>query len=83
MFILGIIIALISLFFLDKGNSNLNPPLPPRAIQIIGEKAAVASENKICSDIGVKVVSDGGSAADAAIATTICIGTLNSKCSVC
>lgn len=79
LFMLGIIIALFSLFFLENGNANLHPPLPPRAIQIIGEKAAVASENKICSDIGIKVVSDGGSAVDAAISTTICIGTLNSR----
>ena len=68
---------------MDEGKSEGSPPVPPRAIQIVGEKAAVSSENKLCSDIGVNVVSDGGSAVDAAIATTICIGTLNSKVLVC
>ena len=71
--------AVASLFFLEMGNSSPNTPLPPRAIQITAGKAAVSSENKICSDIGVKVIHDGGSAVDAAIATTICIGTVNSK----
>lgn len=75
----GIGIAIASLYYLEGGKSNVNPPPPIRAIQIIGEKAAVSSENKICSDIGIKVVSDGGSAVDAAIATTICIGVTNSK----
>ncbi len=38
---------------------------------------AVASENKICSDIGVQVLRQGGNAVDSAIAATFCIGTLN------
>ena len=78
-FLFGISFAVISRLFLDAGSSNLNPPWPPRAIQIIAEKAAVSSENKICSDIGVQVIHDGGSDVDAAVATTICIGTVNSK----
>ena len=42
-----------------------------------GKVAAVASENEACSDIGIKMLKKGGSAVDAAIATTICIGTVN------
>lgn len=38
---------------------------------------AVASENIICSDLGVDVMKDGGNAVDAAVATTFCIGVVN------
>lgn len=38
---------------------------------------AVASENRLCSDIGVDVLKLGGNAVDAAIATTFCIGVVN------
>jgi len=36
----------------------------------------VASDRRECSDIGVDVMKDGGSAADAAIATILCLGVL-------
>ncbi|KXS15091.1 gamma-glutamyltranspeptidase [Gonapodya prolifera JEL478] len=37
-----------------------------------------AAEIKACSDIGVDVMKDGGNAVDAAIATSLCVGTFNS-----
>ncbi|RKP12160.1 nucleophile aminohydrolase [Piptocephalis cylindrospora] len=40
--------------------------------------AAVASEHKTCSNIGARVLQDGGSSVDAAIASTICVGSINS-----
>ena len=42
-----------------------------------GFNAVVASENTICSDIGLDVIKEGGNAVDAVVATTICIGTVN------
>lgn len=43
----------------------------------VGSNGVVASENKLCSDIGVEILKLGGSAVDAAVATGICIGTTN------
>ncbi|PWN95389.1 gamma-glutamyltranspeptidase [Tilletiopsis washingtonensis] len=42
-----------------------------------GRRGAVASENGVCSDVGVDVLRDNGTAVDAAIATAFCVGTLN------
>ncbi|TEB06228.1 gamma-glutamyltranspeptidase [Coprinellus micaceus] len=41
------------------------------------QNGAVASENKICSELGVKVLREGGNAVDATVATTFCIGVVN------
>ena len=42
-----------------------------------GKHGAVATENKQCSEIGLQVLRDGGSAVDSAVATCICIGTMH------
>lgn len=47
------------------------------AYRIKAKFGAVASENIICSDLGVDVLKDGGNAVDAAVATTFCIGVVN------
>lgn len=52
--------------------SNRNP-----AYLIHAKHGAVASENVHCSELGVRVLKDGGNAIDAAVATTLCIGTIN------
>lgn len=45
-------------------------------------KGAVASENEVCSTIGVDAMKAGGNAVDAIIATTLCIGVVNMFSSV-
>ncbi|KAK4461621.1 hypothetical protein QBC42DRAFT_269733 [Cladorrhinum samala] len=40
----------------------------------IDTNGAVASESDICSRIGTKIIAVGGSAADAMVATTLCVG---------
>ncbi|KAH9895138.1 gamma-glutamyltranspeptidase [Cubamyces lactineus] len=47
------------------------------AYLIRASNGAVASENELCSDIGVDVMKDGGNAVDAAVSTTLCIGVVN------
>ncbi len=47
------------------------------AVLITAKHGAVASENKVCSDLGVDVLKDGGNAVDSAIAVTFCIGVVN------
>ena len=47
------------------------------AYLIKAKSGAVASENILCSEIGVDVMKDGGNAVDAAIATTFCTGVVN------
>ncbi|KAF4120059.1 gamma-glutamyltranspeptidase / glutathione hydrolase [Geosmithia morbida] len=38
---------------------------------------AVASENKVCSEVGAQLLKDGGNAADAMIGTVLCVGVTN------
>lgn len=47
------------------------------AYLIKAKSGAVASENILCSEIGVDVMKDGGNAVDAAIASTFCTGVVN------
>lgn len=47
------------------------------AYLIKAKNGAVASENIVCSDIGVDVLKEGGNAVDAAVASTFCIGVVN------
>ena len=41
------------------------------------QNGAVATDNRICSQIGVSILKEGGNAADAAIAATLCLGVVN------
>lgn len=40
----------------------------------VSSKGAVATDSRICSDIGVNILSKGGNSVDAAIAATFCLG---------
>lgn len=47
------------------------------AYLIKAKNGAVATENIVCSNIGVDVLKEGGNAVDAAVASTFCIGVVN------
>lgn len=47
------------------------------AYQIHATHGAVATENILCSDMGVGVLKDGGNAVDASVAVTLCVGVVN------
>ncbi|KAF9647325.1 gamma-glutamyltranspeptidase [Thelephora ganbajun] len=47
------------------------------AYLIKAKSGAVASENVLCSEIGVDVMKNGGNAVDAAVAATFCTGVVN------
>ncbi|KAF8948970.1 hypothetical protein BGZ47_000645 [Haplosporangium gracile] len=49
-----------------------------RPVLIKAKHGAVAAEEIHCSEIGVEVLKEGGNAVDAAIASCLCIGTINS-----
>jgi hypothetical protein len=58
---------------------NLKPERIPRKPSYLIEATtgAVASDNIICSEVGVEILKNGGNAVDSAIATTLCIGVVN------
>jgi hypothetical protein len=48
-----------------------------RQMLVHARHGAVATELDICSNIGIKILQEGGNAVDAAIASGICIGSVN------
>ena len=44
---------------------------------IEADHGAVATENQLCSVIGVRTMKEGGNAVDAAVASTLCIGVVS------
>lgn len=50
---------------------------PDWKLDIQGKNGAVASDNSLCSQMGVEVLKQGGSAADAAVQVCLCLGSLS------
>jgi len=48
-----------------------------KAYIVEATSGAVASENEICSEVGVDILRVGGNAVDAIVSTTLCIGVVN------
>ncbi|KAI9068256.1 gamma-glutamyltranspeptidase [Trametes sanguinea] len=64
---------------LSTDSSRTRVPSATRnpAYLIRATHGAVASENELCSNMGISVLKDGGNAVDAAVSTTLCIGVVN------
>lgn len=80
----GVFVALVisSAAFIQpiRPGSIIHPPVIPirhPSYLIHADHGAVASENESCSIIGVEMLKQGGTAVDAAIAATLCIGVVN------
>ena len=74
LFILAVILNIYVFYGQEEMVDNSARQFSKRAV---GSNGVVASENKICSDIGVDILKLGGSAVDSVIATGLCIGTTN------
>jgi gamma-glutamyltranspeptidase / glutathione hydrolase / leukotriene-C4 hydrolase len=59
------------------GTKEVDHSLRNPAYLIKAKHGAVASENVLCSNIGVEIMKEGGNAVDAAVATTFCVGVVN------
>jgi gamma-glutamyltranspeptidase / glutathione hydrolase len=49
---------------------------PVETRQFGKNRGAVACESEICSTIGINILRQGGNAADATVATVLCVGTV-------
>ncbi|KAI7959681.1 hypothetical protein MJO28_003472 [Puccinia striiformis f. sp. tritici] len=83
-----LILSLISITFIynwlysnsTQSTDIYNKPVHQRnpAYLVSGKNGVVASEEGRCSRIGIQVLKDNGTATDAAIATALCVGVVNS-----
>lgn len=69
-----IVLAFISWRLFDKESSARGGN---RTILVHAKHGAVATELDSCSNIGINILQEGGNAVDAAIASAICIGSIN------
>ena len=65
------LVGLLSQEFLGQATSKRSTAL------IRARNGAVASQHKLCSEIGVDVLKHGGNAVDAAVSAVLCIGVVS------
>jgi hypothetical protein len=88
---LTVLAMLVVISFLSFGRFQVSGPeiplFPPRpestnlarnhVVLVKARNGAVATENELCSVIGVQTLKEGGNAADAAVSSTLCVGVVN------
>ncbi|KAI8886967.1 gamma-glutamyltranspeptidase [Backusella circina FSU 941] len=72
-----LVLGALSMWQLQPPNS-LKSPVDFEGYVVKGTKGAVAVESELCSNVGVDILKKGGNAVDAAIASTLCIGVIDS-----
>ncbi|KAG0048554.1 hypothetical protein BGZ83_006517 [Gryganskiella cystojenkinii] len=72
----GLLLVALGVTLLHKVGSSPSAERNTRTL-ITAKHGAVATEEIHCSQIGVEVLKEGGNAVDAAIASCLCIGTVN------
>ncbi|KAF9207447.1 hypothetical protein BGZ49_000400 [Haplosporangium sp. Z 27] len=72
----GVLLIILAVALVKKiGSAPIVEKNTPSLIK--AKNGAVATEEIHCSEIGVQVLKDGGNAVDAAVASCLCIGTVN------
>lgn len=61
---------------LPSSRDGFEPQQELSATMAEGKRGAVASENGICTQIGIDLMRKGGNAADALVGTTFCVGVI-------
>ncbi|KAL9549312.1 hypothetical protein MBANPS3_005268 [Mucor bainieri] len=88
-YLLGGVVALVALATIGMScmvpaskqphqDDALESPVDFKGHLVKGSKGAVAVEAEECSQVGVQILKQGGNAVDAAIASTLCIGVIDS-----
>jgi gamma-glutamyltranspeptidase/glutathione hydrolase/leukotriene-C4 hydrolase len=75
-FVLSLVVTVLNNKLTNKDNNSNNKPNWSE-FYITSTNGAVATDNKICSRIGVEVLKKGGNAVDAAIASVLCLGVIS------
>ncbi|KAL9100812.1 MAG: hypothetical protein Q9163_003860 [Psora crenata] len=77
----GLLVPFLSLWLCDPSflvQAIEQAPLQPTGPNISHNRlGAVASENRICSQIGIDILNEGGNAADAIVGTVFCVGVVD------
>ncbi|KAK9908735.1 hypothetical protein WJX75_002081 [Coccomyxa subellipsoidea] len=60
-----------------RGIIDLSQDYRGRAREVFGSSGMVAADHGRCSDMGLRVLDEGGNAVDAAVATALCQGVMN------
>ena len=75
--IILIVLLAITFIFWKGFNKAHHPSDQNRHGLVHAKQGAVATELDTCSGIGIKILQEGGNAVDAAIASGICVGSIN------
>ena len=74
-FVAGIIT--LSVYLAEPALFNGQTGSQDEFVEVTGDRGAVATDDKRCSEAGLDVLNNGGNAVDAAVASLLCLGVVN------